>query len=83
MIETIVADAAPLLIGAVLTGIGVAVGSVAVKSASKRVKWESPDMDYLKKALEQIGCSQKKLPGKYKHFFNYKILRSTTPKLKT
>ena len=60
MIETIVADAAPLLIGAVLTGIGVAVGSVSVKSASKRVRWESPDMDYLKKALAQIGCSQKK-----------------------
>ena len=59
MIETIVADAAPLLIGAVLTGIGVAVGGVVVKRASK-VKWESPDMDYLKKALEQIGCSQKK-----------------------
>ena len=38
MIERIVADAAPLLIGAVLTGIGVAVGGVAVKSASKRVK---------------------------------------------
>ena len=60
MIETIVADAAPLLIGAVLTGMGVAVGGVVVKSASKRVRWESPDMDYLKKALEQIGCSQKK-----------------------
>jgi len=59
MIETIVADAAPLLIGAVLTGIGVAVGGVAVKSTSK-VKWESPDMDYLKKALAQIETSEKK-----------------------
>jgi hypothetical protein len=36
--QSIVADAAPLLIGAVLTGIGVAGGGVVVKSASKRVK---------------------------------------------
>ena len=60
MIERIVADAAPLLIAAVLTGIGVAVGGVVVKSASKRVKWERPDMDYLKKALAQIETSEEK-----------------------
>ena len=59
MIERIVADAAPLLIAAVLTGIGVAVGGVVVKRASK-VKLESPDMDYLKKALAQIETSEKK-----------------------
>jgi len=50
----------PMFIGAMLTGIGVAVGGVVVKSASKRVKWENPDMEYLKSALAQIEVAQKK-----------------------
>lgn len=50
----------PMLFGAILTGTGVAIGGVVVKKASSRIKWENPDMDYLKNALENIERTQKK-----------------------
>lgn len=50
----------PMFLGALLTGSGVAIGGYVVKKASSRIKWESPDMDYLKKALSQIEATQKK-----------------------
>ena len=43
-----------MIYGAALTGFGMAVGGFIMKRASSRIRFTSPDMDYIKKELEAL-----------------------------
>lgn len=49
-----------MIVGAIITGAGVAIGGFVVKRASNRIKWTSPDMEYLKKELAKLQDSEEK-----------------------
>lgn len=59
-----------MIYGAALTGFGMAVGGFIVKKASSRIRFTSPDMDYLKKELEALQRDSCRRSEEIKALFN-------------